>query len=119
MSLLEEMYRQRRMPRPNRPEPAAHMGGSTALSDKQAAIFRFIYETARDLGFQPSIREIGAKFDIRSPNGVVCHLSVLARKGWIEEVDGKPQARAIRFLRRPDGAIFAGFADKEDGCPAE
>lgn len=34
--------------------------------------------------FPPTIGEIAAEFGIKSPNGVICHLQALARKGYIE-----------------------------------
>jgi repressor LexA len=77
----------------------------------QVAVFNFIYETARNAGFQPSLREIMARFGIVSPNGVACHLQTLERKGWIRRGDGS--SRSVRILRKPDGSPFTGFADKE------
>jgi repressor LexA len=46
-------------------------------------------------GYQPSIREIGSRFRIVSPNGVVCHLKALEKKGYIRM--NKQTARAIKF----------------------
>jgi repressor LexA len=84
----------------------------TPLTAKQAAILRFIYESARDTGFQPDIGEICARFGIAGTNGVVCHLKALAKKGYVELVYAR--ARSIRILRRPDGRPFRGFAEKEE-----
>jgi repressor LexA len=86
------------------------------LTEKQAAVFRFIYETARDRGYQPSFREIGERFGIGGTNGVMCHVTALARKGWISPRPaghGSGPSRAIVFLRRPTGEPFCGFSDKE------
>ena len=33
--------------------------------------------------YSPTVREIALAFSIRSPNGVVCHLKALERKGLI------------------------------------
>lgn len=76
------------------------------LSEKQRQIFWYIFNTVRQLGYQPSVREICADFGIKSPNGAMCHLRALAKKGWIEQ---SREARAIRILYRPDGSLFDGF----------
>lgn len=34
-------------------------------------------------GYGPTVREIGAGFKIKSPNGVMCHLKALEKKGLI------------------------------------
>jgi repressor LexA len=34
-------------------------------------------------GYGPTVREIGQQFEIRSPNGVMCHLKALEKKGLI------------------------------------
>lgn len=80
------------------------------VTPRQMEIFTFIYEYARGHGYQPSWREINEHFGISSPNGLLGSIRSLAAKGWVE-----PQsctARAIRFLKRPDGAKFEGFQDK-------
>lgn len=64
-----------------------------ALTDKQRQIFEFIAQTIESRGYPPSIREIGLAFEIKSPNGVMCHLKALQKKGMVKRVDN--QARAI------------------------
>jgi repressor LexA len=39
--------------------------------------------------YSPAVREIGRAMNIRSPNGVVCHLDALERKGRIRRTPGK------------------------------
>jgi repressor LexA len=63
------------------------------ITDRQLAILRFIARTAEDRGFPPTIREIGAEFDIRSTNGVNDHLKALERKGFLNR--GEQQSRAL------------------------
>jgi repressor LexA len=53
------------------------------LTRRQAAILQFIIESIRDLGYPPTIAEIGAAFDISSTNGVNDHLLALEKKGYI------------------------------------
>jgi repressor LexA len=46
-------------------------------------VYQFIREKIRGRGYGPTVREIGSNFGISSPNGVVCHLKALERKGMI------------------------------------
>jgi repressor LexA len=46
-------------------------------------------------GVQPTIREIGAEFGFSSPNGVVCHLKALHKKGLIVRVANKSRSVLI------------------------
>lgn len=52
------------------------------LTERQEEIFRFLQSGAKKHRM-PTVREIGNKFGIRSPNGVMCHLKALERKGCI------------------------------------
>lgn len=72
------------------------------LTERQAAILRYIIDTTARNDYQPSVREIGKAFGIGSPNGVWCHLKALSAKGYL--VLGEDRARALRVLRGPDGA---------------
>jgi repressor LexA len=36
-----------------------------------------------DNGYAPTIRELGGLIDCSSPNGVMCHLTALVKKGLI------------------------------------
>lgn len=53
------------------------------LTAQQQKIFNFIRQTIRTQGFGPSIRDIAEKMRFKSPNGVVCHLIALEKKGLI------------------------------------
>jgi repressor LexA len=53
------------------------------LTTKQRAIYDFIKDKIVNRGYGPTVREIGAGFKIRSPNGVMCHLKALEKKGLI------------------------------------
>lgn len=81
-----------------------------SLTDRQRAVFEYLYEFARDNGYQPSVREIAEHFGMDSQMGPFAHFRALTRKGWIVAAGGN--SRSIRFLRRPDGTPFDGFADK-------
>ncbi len=74
------------------------MADSIPLTAKQQQIYDFVCQQIDERGYPPTIRDIGSAFDIRSPNGVMCHLKALEKKGFIVR-DGK-SARAIRPTRR-------------------
>ena len=55
----------------------------------------------RDCGpRRPTVREIGEQFGIKSPNGVMCHLRALERKGLIRRSPNK--SRAIELTESID-----------------
>lgn len=64
------------------------------LTERQAAIFAFIVAHVAVKGYGPSIRGIGERFGIASPNGVVSRLRPLQAKGAIDWEPGK--ARTLR-----------------------
>jgi repressor LexA len=68
-------------------------------TERQMEIYGFIREKIQSRGFGPTVREIGQAFKIRSPNGVVCHLKALERKGLITR--GKNMSRAIELVMEP------------------
>ena len=73
------------------------------LTDRQREIYDFIRDKIETRGYGPTVREIGTAFDIKSPNGVMCHLNALVKKGLILR-EGR-SARAIQLVdHRPPGA---------------
>jgi repressor LexA len=74
------------------------MADNSPLTPKQQRIYDFVCQQIDERGYPPTIRDIGTAFDIRSPNGVMCHLKALEKKGYIVR-DGK-SARAIRPTHR-------------------
>jgi len=69
------------------------------LTSKQALVFEFIKERVQSRGYGPTVREIGEHFQISSPNGVMCHLRALERKGLLHRVrkHDRAIARAIEL----------------------
>lgn len=51
------------------------------LTDRQKQVYEFIRTNIALYG--PTVREIAAGLGIKSPNGVVCHLAALEKKGYI------------------------------------
>ncbi|MGI9455131.1 MAG: transcriptional repressor LexA [Aeoliella sp.] len=53
------------------------------LTSRQREVFDFIRDKIDNRGYGPTVREIGEYFEISSPNGVMCHLKALEKKGLI------------------------------------
>jgi repressor LexA len=66
------------------------------LTERQKDIYECIRMKIEARGYGPTVREIGEAFDIKSPNGVMCHLKALEKKGLIKR-EGR-SARAIQLL---------------------
>jgi repressor LexA len=75
------------------------MGLFDKLTPRQLEVYKFIREKIRGRGYGPTVREIADQFKIKSPNGVVCHLKALVKKGVISR---EPNiARAIQMIAEP------------------
>ena len=69
------------------------------LTKRQRAVYDFIREKIVSRGYGPTVREIGEKFEISSPNGVMCHLKALEKKGLISREPN--MSRAIQLTQDP------------------
>ena len=69
------------------------------LTDRQKEVYEFIRDKIRNRGYGPTVREIGDHFDISSPNGVMCHLKALEKKGLITREPN--MSRAIQLAAEP------------------
>jgi repressor LexA len=81
------------------------------LTPRQRDIYRFIRDKIQTRGYGPTVREIGGQFEIKSPNGVMCHLKALQKKGLIHREAN--MSRAIQLLKdaaslRPSGLKLRG-----------
>ena len=81
------------------------------MTAKQQAIYNYIRKHIEMKGFPPAIRDICDEFGISSPNGVMCHLKALQKKGYINRVEKrdnqmKAQARGITI----PGVSAGGFS---------
>ena len=75
------------------------MSERRALTHKQQLIYEFIKDKIMNRGYGPTVREIGANFGIRSPNGVMCHLKALEKKEMI--IRDERMSRAIQLTDAP------------------
>lgn len=69
------------------------------LTTRQKEIYDFLRDKILNRGYGPTVREIGTHFGIRSPNGVMCHLKALERKGLISRESH--MSRAIQLSDSP------------------
>lgn len=75
----------------------------TSLTKRQREIYEFLRDKITNRGYGPTVREIGLHFDIRSPNGVMCHLKALERKGLISREQN--MSRAIQLANAPKNRL--------------
>ena len=76
------------------------------LTERQQRVYEFIRDKIRNRGYGPTVREIGENFAIKSPNGVMCHLKALEKKGLITRE--RNMSRAIQLTAEPRGLRLAG-----------
>ncbi len=73
------------------------------LTRRQREILGYIIESIRDLGYPPTIAEIGQRFDIASTNGVNDHLRALQKKGYIVR---SSKARGIHVTEKGATGLY-------------
>ena len=71
------------------------------LTERQREIFDFIRGKIEARGYGPTVRDIGDAFDIKSPNGVMCHLKALEKKGLIKRESNRARAIQVAGHRPP------------------
>ena len=102
----------------------------TSLTRRQQQIVDFLERFQQATGLMPTVQEIAAHFNFRSPNAVTSHLRLLRNKGAIASEPNK--ARSLRLVSPLNklrstvrdipvyGSISAGFAQEReqevDGC---
>ncbi len=79
------------------------------LTKRQRAVFEFIRDKIQNRGYGPTVREIGDRFGIRSPNGVMCHLKALEKKGLITRKPNMSRAIQLTAIEQEEpGLPLAG-----------
>ena len=86
------------------------MSALDSLTDRQRKVYEFIRDKIVNRGYGPTVREIGEQFDISSPNGVMCHLKALEKKGLITRSPNKSRAIELdrEVLEETKGLPMAG-----------
>jgi repressor LexA len=94
------------------------MADLSTLTERQKEIYEFIRKKIESRGYGPTVREIGEGFAIASPNGVMCHLKALEKKGLI--IRDKKHARAIQLVdHRPPSRSLPLVGKVAAGSPIE
>jgi len=65
------------------------------LTRRQSEILGFIAEFVHVKGYSPTLKEIGERFDLRSPATIHKHVAMLVDKGYL----GRSKCNASRDLR--------------------
>lgn len=80
------------------------------LTDRQKDVYELIRSLIQDRGYGPTVREIGEHFGIKSPNGVMCHLRALEKKGLITRKANKSRAIELTgdHARSKTGLVLMG-----------
>jgi repressor LexA len=78
---------------------------SNALTPTEEKVYQYLIEFLAANSYQPSIREIGRQFDIKSTKTVSDVLGNLARKGYIQR--NQARSRGLRILGAQGGATRA------------
>lgn len=69
---------------------------SDVLTPIERRIYNYLVEYLKRETFQPSVREIGSRFGIRSTKTVTEHLQSLQRKGYLDRTPSR--SRALKIL---------------------
>ncbi len=85
------------------------MSPTDKLTKRQQEVLEVIAGHLDEVGYPPTIRELGDALGISSTNGVNDHLKALERKGFLTREDGK--SRTMRPLFWPDGTPYEGGAN--------
>lgn len=65
------------------------------LTPKQSEIYEYIQKFTRTHGYPPSVREISAAVNLKSPSTVHFHMKKLEAEGYIQKADGKTRAISL------------------------
>jgi repressor LexA len=80
------------------------MANLERLTQRQREVYEFIREKIRSRGYGPTVREIGSNFGISSPNGVMCHLKALEKKGLINREPNMSRAIMLATESAAEGS---------------
>lgn len=84
------------------------------LTRRQRQVFDFICRYIERHSMPPTIREIGEEINVRSANGVMCHIHVLVKKGWLKKAHASGATKYLPALK-PPGIPLVRLGDLSDG----
>jgi repressor LexA len=94
-----------------------NVADKSTLTPRQREIYEFIREKIELRGYPPTVREIGMQFKIKSPNGVMCHLNALVKKGLIHREEQSARAIQLMDYKRPTAAELPLYGAVAAGSP--
>lgn len=53
------------------------------ITARQREVYDWVVDYCETRGYSPTIREMCKAFGFNSPNGALCHLHPLRKRGWI------------------------------------
>src|SRR5439155_2177156 len=116
VDVFRTSYAQKRSESPYDFSGVAAMPDFSTLTARQREIYDFIRDKIDTRGYGPTVREIGEGFGIKSPNGVMCHLKALEKKGLI--LREEHAARAIQLVdHRPTNGGLPLLGTVAAGAP--
>ena len=65
------------------------------LTERQREVLQYIASFIAERGYSPTTREVCVAFAFASPNGAVCHLDALRRKGWLSWEENRTRTMKI------------------------
>jgi repressor LexA len=68
---------------------------TTPVTPRQREILAWAAEYIGAHGFSPSLRELCRAFNFKSPNGAMCHLLPLRKKGMLTWVENAPRTMRL------------------------
>ena len=89
------------------------------LTERQREIYDHIRHLIETQGYGPTVRDIGDHFGILSPNGVMCHLKALEKKGLIVRQEGKARAIQLVDFRSGPAAELPLLGNVAAGAPIQ
>ncbi len=91
---------------------------SEVLTGIERRIYNYLVDYLKRETFQPSVREIGTKFGIRSTKTVTEHLQSLQRKGYLDRTPSRSRALKILGLNlSPDTYTIPVYRNAGYGSP--
>ena len=93
------------------------MADQSTLTSRQNEIYEFIRLKIESRGYPPTVREIGDEFKIKSPNGVMCHLNALVKKGLIQRKNKSARAIQLSDYQPPTAAELPLYGAVAAGMP--
>lgn len=82
------------------------MAENSHLTERQQRVYDLIRDLMIKRGYGPTVREIGEHFGIKSPNGVMCHLKALERKGLLKRSPNKSRAIELTHVADRSGTAL-------------